>query len=376
MDNFVSTLEFEVPGTNWAPIEARMPIYGSTCLIEFDDEGDAWVVSWENGQRAVGSPLVDELDSLSGGGRLLTGEWNWTTSLTDAASQKVGLNTAAWATATVLNISKVSGLGNDLTNLLSELEPDEIFYLQDKADSSKWGRYEIVTAQVDHGTYVSFTVSYIDSAGASPANNRNTIVAVTQPGAAAPGPPGPAGPVGPAGPPGTAGEPGPAGVPGASGAPGLPGATGLQGPQGGQVFTAAIGDGSSKAFVVTHNFGTKNVTVSVYRSVAPFDEVEAEVERTSTAAVTVRTTATPASGEYTVVVAAAGSISAGGAPAYIHNQVSPSSSWSVTHNLNDWPSVTIVDTGGTVVIPDVQYIDSNSLIVSFGSATSGKAYLN
>lgn len=68
VDNYVQTLEFEVPATNWAPIEAQMPIRGSACLIEFDDEDDAWIVSWENGQRAVGSPLVAELDGLAGGG--------------------------------------------------------------------------------------------------------------------------------------------------------------------------------------------------------------------------------------------------------------------------------------------------------------------
>src|SRR3954470_7137147 len=67
VDNFTSKLEFVIPGTNWAPIEAQMPIYGSACLVEFDDEDDAWIVSWENGQRAVGSPLVEELDQLQSG---------------------------------------------------------------------------------------------------------------------------------------------------------------------------------------------------------------------------------------------------------------------------------------------------------------------
>jgi hypothetical protein len=39
-------------------------------------------------------------------------------------------------------------------------------------------------------------------------------------------------------------------------------------------------------------------------------------------------------------------------------------------------AVDIVDSGGSIVIPDVHYIDTNSLTLTFGSATSGKAFVN
>lgn len=61
---------------------------------------------------------------------------------------------------------------------------------------------------------------------------------------------------------------------------------------------------------------------------------------------------------------------------YIHNQVVASASWLVQHNLNKYPSVSIVDSGDNVVIGDVQYIDLNNILITFTSTFSGKAYFN
>ncbi len=52
------------------------------------------------------------------------------------------------------------------------------------------------------------------------------------------------------------------------------------------------------------------------------------------------------------------------------------STWTITHNLNRYPSVDVVDSGGDVCIGDVKYIDANTLTVSFSGAFSGKAYLS
>jgi len=60
----------------------------------------------------------------------------------------------------------------------------------------------------------------------------------------------------------------------------------------------------------------------------------------------------------------------------VYNQATPAATWTITHNLNRYPAVSVVDTGGSVVEPDVRYTDANALVVTFGSATSGKAYLN
>lgn len=67
-------------------------------------------------------------------------------------------------------------------------------------------------------------------------------------------------------------------------------------------FAASVGGSTSQA--VTHNLGTKDVVVNVYRVASPFDDVECDVERTDTNNVTVRFTTAPAASEYRVVVLA------------------------------------------------------------------------
>lgn len=64
------------------------------------------------------------------------------------------------------------------------------------------------------------------------------------------------------------------------------------------------------------------------------------------------------------------------AASYIHTQGAPSDTWIITHNLNRQPSVTVVDTGDSVIIPSIHYDSANQVTLTFGSATSGKAYLN
>ena len=63
-------------------------------------------------------------------------------------------------------------------------------------------------------------------------------------------------------------------------------------------------------------------------------------------------------------------------PTYTHNQLSPSSEWTVVHGLNKYPSVMVVDSGDTVIEPDIRYDSTTQVTVTFGSPTSGKAYLN
>lgn len=61
---------------------------------------------------------------------------------------------------------------------------------------------------------------------------------------------------------------------------------------------------------------------------------------------------------------------------YTHDQLTPSATWVITHNMNKYPSVMIVDSGGTVIDPDIHYDSTIQMTVTFGSPTSGKAYLN
>lgn len=61
---------------------------------------------------------------------------------------------------------------------------------------------------------------------------------------------------------------------------------------------------------------------------------------------------------------------------YIHTQLSAASTWEITHNLNKYVSVTIVDSGNNVVVGDIQYDSLDKVIIRFQASFSGKAYLN
>lgn len=65
---------------------------------------------------------------------------------------------------------------------------------------------------------------------------------------------------------------------------------------------ASVLSTSATSYVLTHNFGTRDVVVAVARNAAPYDEVEVDVERTSTNTVTVRFAVAPAANAYTATV--------------------------------------------------------------------------
>lgn len=60
---------------------------------------------------------------------------------------------------------------------------------------------------------------------------------------------------------------------------------------------------------------------------------------------------------------------------YIHTQASPTSTWNITHSLGGRPSITVVDSNGTIVIGEVTYNSDTSITVSFTAPFSGYAYL-
>ena len=66
----------------------------------------------------------------------------------------------------------------------------------------------------------------------------------------------------------------------------------------------------------------------------------------------------------------------GGDKHFKHDQSISSDTWNITHRLGKFPSVTIVDSAGTHVVGDVQYVDISNIIITFSSPFSGIAYLN
>lgn len=61
---------------------------------------------------------------------------------------------------------------------------------------------------------------------------------------------------------------------------------------------------------------------------------------------------------------------------FTFNQGTPEATWTITHNLDRFPSVTIVDSANNVVEGDITYLSTAEIQVSFASAFSGTAYLN
>lgn len=61
---------------------------------------------------------------------------------------------------------------------------------------------------------------------------------------------------------------------------------------------------------------------------------------------------------------------------FVYTQAVSSDVWEIQHNLDKYPSITIVDSGNSVVIGEIVYIDKNNVRITFTSAFSGKAYFN
>lgn len=288
----------------------NFPQRGDGCLVIFDNNREPWITSWW--QEA------DYIPPAGGGGGVTTNNWSWNTSTTSVASGDVGINTVAWNTATIINISETNANNADVSNYLTQIQPGDLIYLQQSNDSTKWGRYTVNAAPTDQGTYRSVPVTFKDSgAGGMPGNNAGMNVSLSQPGT-----PGPAGPTGPAGPQGVKGDTGTTGSTGATGPqgnPGATGATGTQGPQGQQGVPGATGSQGPQG---------------------------------------IQGPAGP------------------GPTTYTFTQGTPSASWVVAHNLGRYPSVSVIDSGDSIIIPNIHFDSANQVTIGFGSATSGKAYLN
>lgn len=62
---------------------------------------------------------------------------------------------------------------------------------------------------------------------------------------------------------------------------------------------------------------------------------------------------------------------------YVHTQGIASNTWTITHNLDKRPSIHFEDSSGNVMYPQVQHINNNQAVATFGNATySGTAYCN
>ena len=71
-----------------------------------------------------------------------------------------------------------------------------------------------------------------------------------------------------------------------------------------------------------------------------------------------------------------GNNSSGSDKFFRFTQAVASDVWEVNHNLNKFPSVTVVDSANDVVVGDIKYIDKNNVVITFSASFVGKAYFN
>jgi hypothetical protein len=62
--------------------------------------------------------------------------------------------------------------------------------------------------------------------------------------------------------------------------------------------------------------------------------------------------------------------------AYTHTQMGVASIWFVVHNLGFYPTVTVIDSGGSIVEGEITYTSLNTLTLTFTAGFSGSAYLS
>jgi hypothetical protein len=65
-----------------------------------------------------------------------------------------------------------------------------------------------------------------------------------------------------------------------------------------------------------------------------------------------------------------------GGSTYHHSQPIAATVWNITHNLGYFPNVTVIDSSGAVVEGEIEYLDMNSVRLTFGAGFAGDAYLS
>jgi hypothetical protein len=61
---------------------------------------------------------------------------------------------------------------------------------------------------------------------------------------------------------------------------------------------------------------------------------------------------------------------------YVYTQGVASDTWVITHNLNKYCSVTVVDDNKDVVMGEIHYDSVNQVTLTFTASFTGQAYLN
>jgi len=61
---------------------------------------------------------------------------------------------------------------------------------------------------------------------------------------------------------------------------------------------------------------------------------------------------------------------------FVFTQGTASTVWNIQHDLNKYPSVSVVNNNNVLMYGETTYVDTNNLTINFSAGFSGKAYLN
>jgi hypothetical protein len=116
-------------------------------------------------------------------------EWTWTTKTADAATNgQVGINATSWEATTQININEKRADNTDVTMVFDKFidpapTPGDQIVLQQKTDSTRWAKYQVLADGVDQGTWWSWSVEFVEGGGILPNGNAATSVALISAGA-------------------------------------------------------------------------------------------------------------------------------------------------------------------------------------------------
>jgi hypothetical protein len=189
------------------------------------------------------------------------------------------------------------------------------------------------------------------------------------------GPQGPAN--GPQGIQGTAGSQGATGIQGAQGttgagvqgATGTQGATGVQGAGGVQGATGAGVQGATGTQGATGVQGAAGTSGAQGIQGATGGGVSAQDVSDAIAASALGTTDDLSEGSTNLYFTKQ-------RVSYEYTKSTTSTTWEITHNLGFYPNVVVQDSGGTIYEGEISYLTVNSLVLTFSTPISGKAYLS
>lgn len=125
----------------------------------------------------------------------------------------------------------------------------------------------------------------------------------------------------------------------------------------------------SSTWTINHNLGTRPSTELFNSS---NEEIEGSVSN-PTVNQTVVTFETAVSGFARLI----GDAPVGSPPvSYVHTQSTPSTTWTINHNLGFVPSTELFSSGGEEIDGEVTHTSNNQTVVTFVTAVSGLARLN